>query len=192
MDPKQAPDPPTFYDHLPPAVPDMPVIVGLAPPPVSALCPYCKSTVNPGALKCSRCGTNLLLESRDSRVAFAVLSSMFCIGSGLYLLNLRGTTENNLIAMIGNGIGGYCVGKGIYCLGALWPESRRGIQGMDITLRPAPRVGAPAWVQAVKWSTGVLFAALLVSSLLAAAFPNRFTGPMQFWHEHLSRETPDK
>jgi hypothetical protein len=36
------------------------------------------------------------------------------------------------------------------------------------------------------WVTGLLFAGLLISSLLAAAYPARFTGPLQFWHQHLT------
>jgi len=38
-----------------------------------------------------------------------------CIAGGLHLVSIR-AAENNVIVMLANGIGVYCIGKGLYAI----------------------------------------------------------------------------
>lgn len=48
------------------------------------------------------------------RGLLGVSSVLACIGAGVYLLSITPAQENNMIASIAHGIGGYCIGKGLY------------------------------------------------------------------------------
>lgn len=45
-----------------------------------------------------------------------VMGGIVAIGGGISLAGLRAASENNLFAAIANGIGWYCIGKGIFML----------------------------------------------------------------------------
>jgi hypothetical protein len=44
----------------------------------------------------------------------SVLSSLACIGAGIYLLGTQAVAENSLLETLMHGIGIYFIGKGIY------------------------------------------------------------------------------
>ena len=46
---------------------------------------------------------------------FGILSSLFCIGGGIYLLNIQSASQNyTVFEAMAHGIGIYCIGKGLY------------------------------------------------------------------------------
>lgn len=45
-----------------------------------------------------------------------VIGGIVAIGGGISLAGLRAASENNLLAAIANGIGWYCIGKGIFMI----------------------------------------------------------------------------
>lgn len=62
-------------------------------------------------------------QAPQRRQSFAVTSLIFCViggivsvGAGIYLANLKAASSDNLFAAIANGIGWYCVGKGIFMM----------------------------------------------------------------------------
>ena len=154
---QQAPDPQTIVEHS-------------KPPQIPILAP----------------GQAVILISPQK--ISAVASATVCILAGLYLLNTHPAkdNENNMIFIIAHGMGAYFIGKGIYCGSSLWSQAQMVSMAPLGVYGPPPGKPTTKWVQALMWVTGLLFAGLLVSSLLAAAYPARFTGPLQFWHQHLT------
>jgi hypothetical protein len=61
----------------------------------------------------------------------AVLSSLACIGGGLYLLNIQSAAENNIFEAIAHGIGIYCIGKGLYVGPSLLAQLKAGDKTED-------------------------------------------------------------
>jgi len=47
---------------------------------------------------------------------FCALGGVVSIGAGIYLASLNAETGNSLIEAIANGIGWYCIGKGLFML----------------------------------------------------------------------------
>lgn len=47
---------------------------------------------------------------------FCIVGGVVAIGGGISLAGLRAASENNLLAAIANGIGWYCIGKGIFMI----------------------------------------------------------------------------
>lgn len=46
---------------------------------------------------------------------FGILSSLFCIGGGIYLLNIQSASQSyTVFEAMAHGIGIYCIGKGLY------------------------------------------------------------------------------
>ncbi len=49
-------------------------------------------------------------------LVFCVIGAVVSIGGGLSLIGLRAASDSNLLQGIANGIGWYCLGKGIFML----------------------------------------------------------------------------
>jgi hypothetical protein len=82
------------------------------------------------------------------RSLFALLSMLFCIAAGCYLLGITPAQQDNMMAMIAHGIGIYCIGKGLYCGGDLftrvevftpaWPPTMQGAATKEPSAPPRP------------------------------------------------------
>lgn len=49
---------------------------------------------------------------------FCIVGALVCMGGGLSLISIKAASDNNLFQAIANGIGWYCLGKGIFMLAA--------------------------------------------------------------------------
>lgn len=49
---------------------------------------------------------------------FCIIGGIFCIFGGFSLIGLKAAGENSMIQGIANGIGWYCLGKGIFMIAA--------------------------------------------------------------------------
>lgn len=49
---------------------------------------------------------------------FCILGGILCIFGGFSLIGLKAASENSMIQSIANGIGWYCLGKGIFMIAA--------------------------------------------------------------------------
>ena len=47
---------------------------------------------------------------------FCIIGGVIAIYGGISLAGLRAASENNLFAAIANGIGWYCIGKGVFMI----------------------------------------------------------------------------
>jgi len=56
----------------------------------------------------------------------AIIGGIICIIAGLYLSQIRSVGGNRIMEGIGNGIGWYCIGKGIYLISNAVQLSRLG------------------------------------------------------------------
>ena len=86
-------------------------------------CPHCGAPqAIPTAVDSTRSGGGLIATS-EKQQSFAVTSLVFCViggiasvGAGIYLANLTAASSNNMLQAIANGVGWYCIGKGIFMM----------------------------------------------------------------------------
>lgn len=47
-------------------------------------------------------------------LVFCILGGIVCIGAGIYLASLNSVGSNSMFEAIANGMGWYCIGKGLF------------------------------------------------------------------------------
>lgn len=65
--------------------------------------------------------------------AFSIIAGIISIIAGIYLASTRAAGSNSLIETLINGIGWYCIARGIYMISSIWYISRLLNQGPPIT-----------------------------------------------------------
>lgn len=56
---------------------------------------------------------------RNMTALLGLIGAIVAMGAGGYLLTLQAASDNSLIQSMANGIGGYCLGKGLWMLSQL-------------------------------------------------------------------------